>query len=138
MSYEHVLVVCDGSSEAYRAVRAASQLAIRDHARLTVAAMAHVEPPSRGCQYGHRVWSDVLFDAAVADLERAREFVESPAHFTVLAGPLGTALADAERQLAFDVIVVPRRPGGRLGGLLRRDQAAQLRRHTERPVISLG
>lgn len=48
MPYRHLLVICDGSSEADDAVRAASELARRDRAKLTVAEDAIMPPaPSR-------------------------------------------------------------------------------------------
>ena len=60
MPYRHVLVVCDGSSEGDEAVRAASELALRDHATLTVAAVAELEHPGRCRAVGADAWNDVL------------------------------------------------------------------------------
>lgn len=127
LSYEHVLVVCDGSVISDDAVRSASRLAARDHARLTVVAVAETERPSRRCIVGTSTWNDVLRDAATADLERARNVVESPAHFAVLCGERSRAVRDAARELGCDAIMLPRqrRTPARI---LRRDLVSSLRR----------
>jgi nucleotide-binding universal stress UspA family protein len=136
MPYRHVLVVCDGSSESYEAVRAASELAVRDRATLTVAAVADLEHPGRCSSFGVDGWNDALIKAADADLDRARGVVEGPARFTVLTGEMARALADAERQLGCDLIVLPR-PGRGLGRILRRDQSKAVARRTGCPVLPL-
>jgi nucleotide-binding universal stress UspA family protein len=138
MPYRHVLVVCDGSSEGYEAVRAASELAVRDHALLTVAAVAELVRPNRGCQFGTSTWNEVLLDAAAADLDRARRVVESPARFTVLSGNVALAIAAAEEELSCDVIVVPERPRRRLSRILRRDHTKAVRGRTHCPVMTLN
>jgi len=135
MAYQHVLVVCDGSSAGDEAVRAASELARRDRARLTVAAIVELERPGHGCQFGGSTWNDVLRDAASADLDRARTVVDSPAHFTVLCGPPRRALVDGVRELGCDAIMLPQRPRGRLTRLLSRDRAEALRRSTDCTVL---
>jgi len=137
MPYRHVLVVCDGSSEGYDAVRAASELAARDCARLTVAAIAELEGPSRGCVYGRSTWNDVLLDAAAADLERARSLVQSPAQFTVLAGPMAGAVLAAERELGCDLIVIGERPRRWHRRVFTRDRAKALRSRAQCPVMPL-
>ena len=136
MPYRHVLVVCDGSAEGDKAVRAASELALRDHATLTVAAVAELEHPGRCSAFGAGAWNDVLIEAADADLDRARGVVAGPARFTVLTGPMGRALADAERQLGCDLIVLPR-PGRGLGRIFRRDQSKAVARRTGCPILPL-
>ena len=136
MPFRHVLVVCDGSSEGYDAVRAASTIASRERATLTVAAVAELEQPGRGCQVGTGAWNQVLMEAADADLERARTIVESPAFFTVLKGPMARALLDAERNLGCDLIVMPRRRRG-LSRLVTRDRTKALRRRADCQVLSL-
>jgi nucleotide-binding universal stress UspA family protein len=136
MPYRHVLVACDGSPAGYAAVRAASQLAVRDHASLTVAAVADVEHPGRCASFGVGAWNAALIDAARAELEQARRIVHSPARFTVLTGPMDRALADAGQELGCDVIVLPRRGRG-LSGIFRRDQAKAMRRRTDCPVMPL-
>jgi nucleotide-binding universal stress UspA family protein len=133
MPYRHVLVMCDGSSEADEAVRAASEIALADHARLTVAAVVEFEQPGRGCGAWSRTWNDVLRDAAQADLARAAKVVESPAHFTVLSGAPETALADGARELGCDAIMLPSRT--RLARILSRDRASVLRRRTSCAVL---
>jgi nucleotide-binding universal stress UspA family protein len=137
MPYRHVLVVCDGSSEGYEAVRAASELAVRDDAQLTVAAVVELEGTSRCFGSGRTTWNDVLLDAAASDLERARPLVRTPADFTVLIGPMATASAEAEREYGCDLIVVGERPRRWLGRALRRDRAKALRRRTNCPVMPL-
>jgi nucleotide-binding universal stress UspA family protein len=136
MAYRHVLVVCDGSQEGYEAVRAASELARRDHASLTVAAVAELEHPGRCSPFGASAWNEVLIEAADADLEKARRVVDSPASFTVLRGPLERAVTDAGRDLGCDLIVLRRRGHG-LGRILTRDRAKALRRRAGCPVIPL-
>jgi nucleotide-binding universal stress UspA family protein len=137
MAYQHVLVVCDGSSEADEAVRAASEIALRDRARLTVAAVVELERPGRGCQFGASTWNEVLHDAASADLDRARSVVDSPAHFTILAGPPGRALVDGARELGCDAIILPPRPRTRLRRILSRDRALAVRRRTGCDVLQI-
>jgi nucleotide-binding universal stress UspA family protein len=136
MTYRHVLVLCDGSSEGYDAVRAASELAVRDHATLTVAAVAELEHPGRCSSGGLRAWNDVLIEAADEDLDRARGIVEGPAQFTVLTGPTERALVEAERQLGCDLIVLPR-PGRGLGRVFRRDHSKAVGRRTGCQVVPL-
>ena len=126
MAYQHLLVVCDGSASGDEAVREASRLAARDHARLTVVAVAEIERSPRGCVCGTSTWNDVLRDAAAADLERARRVVESPAHFAVLCGQRSRAVAEAARDLGCDAIMVAR-PHRRLR-ILRRDPVAAMSR----------
>jgi len=136
MPYRHVLVLCDGSSKGYDAVRAASELAVRDHAALTVAAVAELEHPGRCSSFGVGGWNDTLIEAADKDLDRARGVVEGPARFTVLTGPMERALADAERQLGCDLIVLPR-PGRGLGRIFRRDHSKTVGRRTGCQVVPL-
>ena len=136
MPYRHVLVVCDGSSEGYNAVRAASELAVRDHATLTVAAVAELDHPGRCSSFGVGGLNDTLVEAADEDLERARGLVDGPASFTVLTGPMERALADAERQLGCDLIVLPR-PAGGLGRIFRRDHSKAVGRRTGCQVMPL-
>jgi nucleotide-binding universal stress UspA family protein len=134
VAYEHLLVVCDGTTEADAAVRSASELAARDHAQLTVVAVAEIERAPRGCGFGTSTWNDVLRDAAAADLERARKVVESPAHFAVLCGDRYRVVAEAARELGCDAIMVGR-PRGRLRGILRSDPAKAVRRRTSCAVL---
>ena len=86
MSFGHVLVLYDGSAEAGEALTAASALASRDHALLTVAAVVELEGRSIGCSIGASTWNEVLRDAAHADLQRAAGLVDMPARFEVLCG----------------------------------------------------
>ena len=128
MAYRHVLVVCDGSPGTDEAVRAASELAVRDRAQLTIAAVVELEKPGRGCAVYASTWNDVLRDAATADLERARRFVDSPAHFTTLYGSPARALVDGARELGCDAIMLPSPPRHRLGRILTRGWGSAVRR----------
>jgi nucleotide-binding universal stress UspA family protein len=85
-AYRSLLVFCDGSPEADEAIIAASEIARRDHSRLTLAAVAQLEGPTLGCGIHTSTWNDVLRDAACADLDRAAALVVAPADFTVLHG----------------------------------------------------
>jgi nucleotide-binding universal stress UspA family protein len=134
VAYAHLLVLCDGSAASDAAVRSASLLAMRDHAQLTVAAVAETEPPSRGCIVGTDAWNEALREAASDDLERARRVVESPAHFVVLCGSRSRALADAARELGCDAIMLAR-PRRSLGRLLARDLTSTLRRRADCSVL---
>jgi nucleotide-binding universal stress UspA family protein len=126
VAYQHLLVVCDGTAEGDDAVIAASRLALHDHARLTVVAVAELERPTAGCGIWTTTWNDVLRDAAADDLNRARGVVESPAHFELLCGKPSRAVADAAHDLGCDAIMLAR-PRRRLGGLLRRDPLRRVR-----------
>lgn len=134
MAYAHLLVLCDGSADSDVAVRLASRLAMRDHAQLTVVAVAETERLRRGCIVGTDAWNAALRDAASADLERARRVVESPARFVVLCGRRSRALADAAQELSCDAIVLapPRRS---LARLLARDLTSSVRRRAGCEVI---
>ena len=134
VAYDHLLVVCDGSAESDDAVRSASRLAMRDHAQLTVVAVAETERPSRGCIVGTDAWNEALRDAAHEDLERARRVVESPARFVVLSGQSSQAIADAASELGCDAIVLARFRRF-LGRPLARRLAGAVRRRTDCPVL---
>jgi nucleotide-binding universal stress UspA family protein len=133
VAYSHVLVMCDGSAGSDVAVRSASQFAARDHAQLTVVAVAQTERLDT-CIVGTDVWNDVLREAAEADLERARAVVDSPARFVVLCGDPAGALAAAASAFGCDAIVLARsrRSIGRLG---ERRLVAAVRRRTDCSVI---
>lgn len=135
MPYRHLLVVADGSSEADEAVTAASNLALADHARLTVAAVVELEQPGRGCAAYASTWNAVLREAAEADLARAAKLVNSPAHFTVLCGSPAKALAEGARELGCDAIMLPSPPRRRIRRLISRDRAASVRRSTNCEVL---
>ncbi len=134
MPYRHLLVVCDGSAEADEAVRAASDLAARDRATLTVAAVVELEHPGR-CVVGVSTWNAVLREAAEADLARAAGLVDSAARFAVLYGEPGRALARGARELGCDAIMLPAAPRRRLRRIVTRDRASALRRRTNCTVL---
>jgi len=134
-AYRSLLVYCDGSPEADEAVIAAAELARRDHARLTVAAVAELERPSIRCGMRTNTWNDVLRDAATADLERAARLLDCPADFTVLCGEPGQALVDCATELGCDAIMLPPPPRHRLRRMLGRDRASAIRRLASCPVV---
>ncbi len=135
MAYRHLLVICDGSSEADDAVRAASELARRDQAKLTLAAVIELARSGRDCTVGASAWNEVLRDAARADLDRAALALDVPAAFTVLYGDPARAAADGARNLGCDAIMLPAPSRRRLGRLLARDRASALRRRANCPVL---
>jgi nucleotide-binding universal stress UspA family protein len=135
MPYRHLLVVCDGSAEADEAVTAASDLALADRAKLTVAAVVEFEQSGRGCVAYTSTWNEVLREAAEADLARAAKLVNSPAHYTVLSGPPAKALAEGARELGCDAIMLPSPPRRRIRRLISRDRAALVRRSTNCEVL---
>jgi nucleotide-binding universal stress UspA family protein len=135
VAYEHVLVLFDGTPEAEAGLAAASELAFRERALLTVAAVVELEPPCRGCSIGTSVWNDVMRDAARGDLDRAAKLVDMPARFELLCGEPGTALVDGALALGCDAIMLPARPHRRLGRVRGRDRAPAIRRRAHCPVL---
>ena len=135
MPYRHLLVICDGSAEADDAVRAASELARRDRAKLTVAAVVELARSGRDCTGGASEWNAVLRDAARADLDRAAGILDSPAVFTVLYGEPARAAAEGARVLGCDAIMLPAPSRRRLGRLFARDRAPALRQRAACPVL---
>ncbi len=136
MSFGHVLVLYDGSAEAGEALTAASALASRDHALLTVAAVVELEGRSIGCSIGASTWNEVLRDAAHADLQRAAGLVDMPARFEVLCGRRASAaLVDGARELGCDAIVLPPRPRRLLSRALTRNHAPAIRRRAHCIVL---
>lgn len=134
--YDHVLVLYDGSAEAGRALSAASALARREGALLTVAAVVELEQHSIGCSIGASTWNDVLRDAAHQDLQHAAGLLGMPARFEVLCGKRGAAaLLDGAQKLGCDAIMLPPRPRQRLRRVLRRDPAPGIRRRAHCVVL---
>jgi nucleotide-binding universal stress UspA family protein len=134
-AYRSLLVYCDGTPEADEAVVAASGLARRDHALLTIAAVVELERPSIRCGMHTSTWNDVLRDAASDDLERAARLVDSPAHFTVLCGEPNQAIADCAAERGCDAIMLPPAPRRRLSRMLARDRVAAIRRLASCAVV---
>jgi nucleotide-binding universal stress UspA family protein len=138
MSYRHILVGYDGTSEGDEAVIAAQALARRDGAKLTVAATVQLERLSRrATRWGSQtsVWNDVLLDSTRADLTRASAFLTLPAELTVLFGPRNRALADGAREFGCDAIMLPARPRRGVLRLLNRRGADTLRRRASCAVL---
>lgn len=112
MAYQHILVAYDGTSEGDAAVLAASKLASRDGARLTVVTVVSLERPVRRVTrlpMLASVWNDVLLDRARADLARADGLLDMPAERTVLFGSQTKALAAGAEEFGCDAIMLPAR-----------------------------
>ena len=138
ITYRHVLVAYDGTSEGDEAVVAADLLAQRDRSRLTIAVVVELERPLRWVTRwprGTGVWNDVLLDRARADLERAARLVEAQAELTMLFGPSHRAIPEGADDADCDAIMLPPRPRRRLARLFSRDQAAAIRRRASCEVL---
>jgi nucleotide-binding universal stress UspA family protein len=138
VSYHHILVAYDGTSEGDAAVRAASKLASRDGARLTVVTIVSLERPVRRVTrlpLLTSVWNDVLLDRARADLERADRLLDMPAERTVLFGSQTKALAAGAEEFGCDAIVLPARRFRRLAQWLHLDRSRRLERRAAVPVL---
>jgi nucleotide-binding universal stress UspA family protein len=138
MAYRHLLVAYDGTSEGDEAILAADRMAQRDGTRLTIVVVVMLEQPLRWITRwprGTRVWNDVLLDRARADLERAKQLVETPAEFTVLFGSPRQALPEGAEEFACDAIMLPPRRRGTLARLLSPDHAAAVRRRAACDVV---
>ena len=82
MPYQHILVSYDGTSEGDAVLLAASKVARRDGARLTIVTVVALERPIRRLTrlpMLTSVWNDVLLDRARADLDRADRLLDMPA-----------------------------------------------------------
>jgi Universal stress protein family len=78
---QHILVAYDGTSDGDAALLAASELARRDGARLTIVTVVALERPIRRVTrlpMLTSVCNDVLLDRARADLERAGRLRDNP------------------------------------------------------------
>jgi nucleotide-binding universal stress UspA family protein len=134
-AYRSMLVYCDGTPESDEAVLAASEIARRDHARLTLAAVAQLERPRLGCGIRTETWNEVLRDAAGADLDRADRLLDSPAHSTILCGEPNQAIVDCAAALGCDAIMLPPAPRRGLSRMLARDRATAIRRLASCAVV---
>jgi nucleotide-binding universal stress UspA family protein len=138
LPYQHILVAYDGTSEGDAAVLAASKLARRDGARLTVVTVVSLERPVRRVTRLPMltgVWNDVLLDRARADLERADGLLDMPAERTVLFGSQTKALAAGVEEFGCDAIMLPARRPGRLAQRLHLDHSRRLQRRATVPVL---
>ena len=134
VAYQHILVAYDGTSEGDAAVLAASKLASRDGARLTVVTVVSLERPVRRVTrlpMLASVWNDVLLDRARADLARADGLLDMPAERTVL---FGSQTAGAE-EFGCDAIMLPARRSRRLAQRLHVDRPGRLQRRAAVPVL---
>jgi nucleotide-binding universal stress UspA family protein len=138
VAYQHILVAYDGTSEGDAAVLAASKLASRDGARLTVVTVVALERPIRRVTrlpMLTSVWNDVLLDRARADLERADGLLDMPAERAVLFGSQTKALAAGAEEFGCDAIMLPAHRSRRLAELLHLDRSRRLRRGAAVPVL---
>ncbi len=138
MTYQHILVAYDGTSDGDAALLAASKLAMRDGARLTIVTVVTLERPIRRVTRVPMltsVWNDVVLDRARADLERADRLIDVPAQRTVLFGPQTKALADGAEEFGCDAIMLPARQPRWLAKLLGHDRARRLQRRADVPVL---
>ncbi len=138
MAYQHILVAYDGTSEGDAAVLAASKLASRDGARLTVVTVVSLERPVRRVTrlpMLASVWNDVLLDRARADLARADGLLDMPAERTVLFGSQTKALAAGAEEFGCDAIMLPARRSRRLAQRLHVDRSGRLQRRAAVPVL---
>jgi nucleotide-binding universal stress UspA family protein len=138
VAYQHILVAYDGTPAGDSALRAASKLATRDGARLTIVTVVTLERPIRRVTrlpMLTSLWNDVLLDRTRADLERADRLLDVPAERTVLFGPLTKALAAGAEEFGCDAIILPARQPRWLAKLLRYDRARRLQRRAGVPVL---
>jgi nucleotide-binding universal stress UspA family protein len=141
VAYQHILVAYDGTSEGDAALVAASKLATRDGARLTIVTVVALERPVRRVTrlpLLTSVWNDVLLDRARADLERADHLLDMPAERTVLFGSQTKALAAGAEEFGCDAIMLPSPRFPRLAQLLHLDHSRRLQRRTAVPVLRAG
>ena len=138
VAYRHILVAYDGTSDGDAALLAASKLATRDGARLTIVTVVTLERPIRRVTRVPMltsVWNDVLLDRARADLERANRLLDIPAERTVLFGPQTKALAAGAEEFGCDAIMLSARQPRWPAKLLRHDRARRLQRRAGVPVL---
>ena len=141
VSYQHILVVYDGTSEGDAALLAAGTLAKRDSALLTIVTVVALERPIRRVTRLPMltgVWNDVLLDRARADLERADRLLDMPAERTVLFGSQTKALAAGAEEFGCDAIMLPAPRSRRLAELLHLDRSRRLQRRAAVPVLLPG
>ena len=141
MAYQHILVAYDGTAEGDAALLAASKLAARNGARLTIVTVVALERPIRRITrlpMLTSVWNDVLLDRARADLERADRLLDTPAELTVLFGSQTEALAAGAEEFGCDAIMLPAQRTPRLAKLLQLDRSRRLRRRAAVPVLRPG
>src|SRR3954451_6506648 len=107
----HVLVLYESSRRGAAALERAAETAARTHARLTVVAVAVLEPAgARCCDTRAGYWNQVVQEPAAGDLEQARSLVgdRSSAEFKVLTGEsVLDAVALEARRSGADLVMVP-------------------------------
>jgi nucleotide-binding universal stress UspA family protein len=138
VAYQHILVAYDGTSEGDAALLAASRLATRDGARLTIVTVVALERPIRRITrlpMLTSVWNDVLLDRARADLERADRLLGRPTERTVLFGSQTDALATGAEEFGCDAIMLPGPRFRWLAKLLHLDRSRRLQRRATVPVL---
>jgi nucleotide-binding universal stress UspA family protein len=136
MAQGHTLVVYGGSPRGDASLRDATRVARRRGGRLSVVALAPVEPEhSRCCDMRSVMWNGIQRELAESDLSRARLAVEDDAAVDLhVLGYLGLGAADAIASRAADLgaerIVLADAGAAGLGRWARR----RLRRRSEVPV----
>jgi nucleotide-binding universal stress UspA family protein len=141
VAYQHILVAYEGTSQGDAALLAASKLATRDGARLTIVTVVALERPIRRITrlpILTSVWNDVLLDGARADLERANRLLDMPTERTVLFGSQTDALAAGAEEFGCDGIMLPARRSPWLAKLLHLDRSRRLQRRAAVPVLRPG
>jgi nucleotide-binding universal stress UspA family protein len=107
----HVLVLYEHSRRGAAAVQRAAGEAARSNARMTVVAVAVIEPEDAGCcDRRAAYWNGVVRELARADLDRARSLVGAvtTAEFKVVTGrSVLAALALEAEQSRADMVVLP-------------------------------
>jgi nucleotide-binding universal stress UspA family protein len=138
VAYQHILVAYDGTPEGDAALLAASGLAARDGARLTIVTVVALERPIRRLTrlpILTSVWNDVLLDRARADLERADRLLGVPTERTVLFGSQTDALAAGAEEFGCDAIMLPAPRSRWLAKLLHLDRSRSLQRRAGVAVL---
>jgi nucleotide-binding universal stress UspA family protein len=136
--YQHILVSYDGTSEGDAVLLAASKVARRDGARLTIVTVVALERPIRRLTrlpMLTSVWNDVLLDRARADLDRADRLLDMPAERTVLFGSQTAALAAGAEEFGCDAIMLPDPRSRWLAKLLHLDRPRRLQRRAAVSVL---
>jgi nucleotide-binding universal stress UspA family protein len=141
----HVLVAFDGSEGAWAALRRAIDVAVSNHALLTIAAVVE-EPLALWMGFG-AIAVPVTRESLCRDLERAMRLHpaeardEVPATVSVttrlLRGRPARALAALIAAGDYDLVVTGPRPVGRLGRLLRHSVTHALLSRTHASVLAV-
>jgi nucleotide-binding universal stress UspA family protein len=143
MAVGHILCCYRPGARADRALRAASQLALRERAELTIAVVREARGAARACcgmTAGY--WDQLLDEADQDDARQAQEIAGSgrvPTRVVILRGPRAPELiSDYARDEHCDVIAVPARSLLAGGDALPRRTVRRIRKSAPCEVIELG